>query len=68
MWLRSSEIFLNQMEYPVMTLSRFGMMGITSMDTPLVIDLEKLDDFASDSSLVDSTMYRKWIGSLMVFL
>lgn len=66
-WQRSDEIFLSQGKYIVEILRRFGKMGSTSMDTPVVTNLEKLSDFASDSDLVDPTMYRKWIGSLICF-
>ena len=41
------------------------MMGNMSMDTPMVTNLEKLGDSTSDSDLVDPTMYRNLIGSLM---
>ena len=34
------------------------MMGSKSMATPMVIDMEKLDDFASYSILVNPMMYR----------
>ena len=47
-----------------MILSKFGMMGGTSIDTPMVTNLEKHSDF--DSDLLDPTMYKQWIGSLMI--
>jgi hypothetical protein len=44
---------------------RFDMMDCKSMATPMETNLKKLSDSASDSDLVDPTMYRQWIGSLM---
>jgi hypothetical protein len=35
------------------------------MATPMMTNLKKLSDSASDSDLVDPTMYRKLIGSLL---
>lgn len=35
------------------------------MATPMKTNLKKLSDYASDSYLVDPTMYMQWIGSLM---
>jgi hypothetical protein len=44
---------------------RFDMMDCKSMATPMETNLKKLSDSASDSDLVDPTMYRQLIGSLM---
>jgi hypothetical protein len=44
---------------------RFDMMDCKSMTTPMMTNLKKLSDFASDSDLVDPTTYRQLIGSLM---
>jgi hypothetical protein len=41
------------------------MMDYKSMTTPMMINLKKLSDFASDSDLVDPTTYKQLIGSLM---
>lgn len=41
------------------------MMDYKSMATPMVSNLKKLSVSTSDSDLVDSTMYRQLIGSLM---
>jgi hypothetical protein len=41
------------------------MMDCKSMATPMMTNLKKLSDSASDSDLVDPTMYRQLIGSLM---
>jgi hypothetical protein len=57
---RSDEIFLIQR-----ILMRFDMMDSKSMTTPMVTNLKKLSDSTSYSDLVDPTMYRKLIGSLM---
>jgi hypothetical protein len=62
-WQRPGEIFLGQGKYTVEILSRFGMMDCKSMATPMMTNLKKLSDSASDSYLVDPTMYRQfdWI-------
>jgi hypothetical protein len=46
-------------------LKRFGMMDCKSMSTPMVTNFRKLHDYDSGSDLVDPTMYRQLIGSLM---
>jgi hypothetical protein len=62
-WQQPGEIFLGQGKYAVEILRRFGMMDCKSMTTPMITNLKKLG--ASDSDLVDPTMYRQLIGSLM---
>ena len=49
-------------------LKRFGMMDCKSMSTPMVTNLKKLHDSDTGSDLVDPTMYRKLIGSLMYMI
>ena len=41
------------------------MMDCKSMATPMVTNLKKLTESASDSNLVDPMMYKRLIGSLM---
>jgi hypothetical protein len=60
---RSYEIFLSQE-----ILMRVDMMDCKSMATPMETNLKKLSDSTSDSDLVDPTMYRNLIGSLMYWL
>jgi hypothetical protein len=62
-WKRSDEIFLNQGKYTVEILNKFGIMDCKSMTTPMTINMKLLSDKSSD--LVDPTMYRQLIGSLM---
>jgi hypothetical protein len=64
-WQKLGEIFLGQGKYTVEILIRFGMMDYKSMDTPMMTNLKKLSDSASDSDLVDPIMYMQLIGSLM---
>jgi hypothetical protein len=59
----ADEIFLSQGKYTVEILQRFGMMDCKSMATPMTTNLKLLSDSSSD--LVDPTMYRQLIGSLM---
>ena len=46
-------------------LKRFGMLECKSIATPMDANLKKPRDSASDSNLIDPTMYRQMIGSLM---
>jgi hypothetical protein len=62
-WQRSDETFLSQGKYIVEILQRFRMMDCKSMTTPVTINMKLLSDSSSD--LVDPTMYRQLIGSLM---
>ena len=41
------------------------MLDCKSMATPMVSNLKKLHEIAFNSDLVDPTMYRQHIGSLM---
>ena len=41
------------------------MLDCKSIATPMDANLKKLRDSASDSNLIDPTMYRQLIGSLM---
>eukprot|EP00253_Pinus_taeda_P001657 PITA_01657 len=55
--------FLGQGKYIVDILSRFHMEDCRPMSTPMITNWKKLH--ASDSELVDPTLYRQLIGSLM---
>jgi hypothetical protein len=67
-WQRHGEIFLAQGKYTVDVLKRFGMMDCKSMYTLMVTNLRKLHDYDIGSDLVDPTMYRELIGSLMYMI
>jgi hypothetical protein len=62
-WQKLDEIFLNQGKYIVEILKRFRMMDCKSMPTLMVKNLKLLSDTSSE--IVDATMYRQMIGSLM---
>jgi hypothetical protein len=62
-WQRPNEIFLSQGKYTVEILQRLRMMDCKSMATPMVTNLKLLSDSSSD--LVDPTMYRQLIESLL---
>ena len=49
-------------------LKRFGMLDYKSIDTPMDAKLKKLRDSASYSNLIDPTMYRQLIGSLLYLM
>ena len=63
MWKKLSEIMLSQRKYVVEILKRFEMMDCKSMSTPMMMNLKLLGD--TTSKIVDVTLYRKMIGSLM---
>ena len=62
-WQKPDAILVSQGKYTVDILRRFGMMDSKSMSTPMTTNLKKL--CSDDSDLVDPTMYRQLIGSLM---
>jgi hypothetical protein len=64
-WQRQGKIFLVQGKYTVDVLKRFGMMNCKSISTTMITNLRKLHDSDTGSDLVDPTMYRQLIGSLM---
>lgn len=62
-WQQPRDIFLGQVKYSVEILRRFRMDDCRPMSTPMITNLKKLS--TSESRLVDPTLYRQLIGSLM---
>jgi hypothetical protein len=62
-WQEPGHIFLGQGKYVCDILSRFQMGDSRPMTTPMITNWKKLH--ASESQLVDSTLYHQLIGSLM---
>jgi hypothetical protein len=62
-WKSPERIFLNQGKYAVEILKRFDMLECKSMNTPMETKLKLLVDTSSE--LIDATLYRQIIGSLM---
>jgi hypothetical protein len=62
-WHSLEKIFLNQGKYAIEILKRFDMLECKSMNTPMETKLKLLVDTSSE--LVDATLYRQIIGSLM---
>eukprot|EP00253_Pinus_taeda_P011309 PITA_11309 len=62
-WQEEGHFFLGQGKYIVDILGRFHMEDCRPMSTPMITNSNKLH--ASDSELVDPTLYRQLIGSLM---
>ena len=62
-WQSLEEIFLNQGKYAVEVLKRFDMLECKAMATPMDTNLKLLANASSE--LVDVTLYRHIIGSLM---
>eukprot|EP00253_Pinus_taeda_P017588 PITA_17588 len=61
-WQEEGHFFLGQGKYIVDILNRFHMEDCRPMSTPMITNWKKLH--ASDSELVDPTLYRQLIGSL----
>jgi hypothetical protein len=62
-WKSPKNIFLNQGKYTVEIFKRFNMLECKPMNTPMEVKLKLLVDTLSE--LIDATLYRQIIGSLM---
>ena len=62
-WQEPGHIFLGQRKYAVDILRRFQMEDCRPMSKPIVTNWKKLN--AYEGELVDPTLYRQLIGSLM---
>jgi hypothetical protein len=62
-WQSPERIFLNRGKYTVKILKRFDMLECKPMNTPMEAKLNMLVDTSSE--LIDATLYRQIIGSLM---
>jgi hypothetical protein len=62
-WQSPERIFLNQGKYTVEILKRFDMLECKPMNTPMEAKMKMLVD--TSSNLIDATLYRHIIGSLM---
>ena len=62
-WQEDGRVFLGQGKYAHDILHRFDMQDCRPMATPMTTNFWKL--IASESELVDATLYRQLIGSLM---
>jgi hypothetical protein len=60
------KIFLNQGKYTIEILKRFDMLECKDMNTPMETNLKLPDDTSSE--LVDATLYKQIIGSLMYLM
>jgi hypothetical protein len=65
-WKSPEKIFLNQGKYAVEILKRFDMLECKAMNTPMETNLKLL--VGTSSELVDATLYRQIIGSLMYLM
>jgi hypothetical protein len=65
-WKSPKRIFLNKGKYTVEILKRFDMLECKSMNRPMETKMKLLVDTSSD--LIDSTLYRQIIGSLMYLM
>jgi hypothetical protein len=62
-WKSPRKIFLNQGKYAAEILKRFDMLECKAMNTPMETNLKLMVDTSLE--LVDATLYRHIIGSLM---
>ena len=62
-WQEEGNFFMGQEKYIVDILGRFHMEDFRPMSTPMITNWKNLH--ASDTELVDPTLYRQLIGSLM---
>jgi hypothetical protein len=62
-WQRDGELFVSQGKYTREILGKFHMEGCKPMDTPLPRNWRKED--ATSGEVVDATIYRQLVGSLM---
>jgi len=62
-WQKDREVFVAQGKYANEILRRFHMEKCKPMQTPLVVNWRKED--ATSREVVEATMYRKLVGSLM---
>ena len=62
-WQRDGEFFVSQGKYSMEILGKFHMEGCKPMDTPLPRNWRKED--ATSGEVVDATVYRQLVGSLM---
>jgi hypothetical protein len=65
-WQSPERILLNQGKYMVKILKIFDMLECKPMNTPMEVKLKLLVDTSSE--LIDATLYRKIIGSLMYLM
>jgi hypothetical protein len=65
-WQSPERIFLNQGKYAVEILKRFNMLECKPMNTPMEAKLKLLVNTSSE--LIDATLYRQIIGSLMYLM
>jgi hypothetical protein len=64
-WQRTNDIFPSQGKYTLEILKKFGMTDCKSMPTPMVMDLNKMNEASTDSGEIDPHLYEQLIGSLM---
>jgi hypothetical protein len=62
-WQKPGDIFLGQGKYTVEIIKRLWMQDCKLMTTPMITNFKKMT--ASDLELVDPTLYKQLLGSLM---
>ena len=62
------EFFLIQGKYTIDILKRFRMLDYKSMDTLMDANFKKMKESTSNFDMIDPTMYRRLISSLMYLI
>jgi hypothetical protein len=65
-WQSPERIFLNQRKYAVEIIKIFDILECKSINTPMEAKIKILVDTSSE--LIDTTLYRQIIGSLMYLM
>ena len=65
-WQRDGELFVSQGKYAKYIMKKFHMEGSKPMETPLEGNWRK--EVATSNEVVDSTIYRKLVGSLLYLI
>jgi hypothetical protein len=67
-WQKPREILISHKKYAIFFLHRFDMMDCKSISTPMISNLNKLQDQVTSIDLEEPTLYQHIIGSFMYLI